>query len=55
MSVAQGDEELELYIQAVHDNNSYDDICSDLDFTDKQQVYNLQRKLVRRIKRQQKR
>ena len=55
MSVAQGDEELELYIQAVHDNNSYDDICSDLGFTDKQQVYNLQRKLVRRIKRQQKR
>ena len=53
MSVAQGDEELELYIQAVHDNNSYDDICSDLGFTDKHQVYNMQRKLMRRIKRQQ--
>lgn len=52
-SYTQGDEDLELYIQAVHDNNSNEEICSYLGITDIQQVYNMQRKLKRRIKRQQ--
>lgn len=47
---AKGDEELERYVQAVHDNNSFKDICSQLGIEDKKLVYNLQRKLKRRIK-----
>ena len=47
---AKGDEELERYVQAVHDNNSFKDICSDLGIGDPKHVYNLQRKLKRRIK-----
>ncbi len=51
--LAQGDRDLELYIQAVRDNDSYEDICTYLGFTDIRQVYNMQRKLMRRIKSQQ--
>lgn len=47
---AKGDDELELYVQAVHDNSSFKDICSDLGIADIKQVYSLQRKLKRRIK-----
>ena len=50
MEAAKGDDELELYVQAVHDNDSFKDICSDLGISDRKQVYNLQRKLKRRIK-----
>lgn len=50
MEAAKGDDELELYVQAIHDNNSFKDVCSDLGISDRKQVYNLQRKLKRRIK-----
>lgn len=50
MAAAKGDDELELYVQAVHDNNSFKDICSNLGISDPKLVYNLQRKLKRRIK-----
>jgi hypothetical protein len=46
---AEGDLELELYVQAVYDCNSFEEICEDLGIADRQHVYNLQRKLKRRI------
>ena len=49
LEAAKGDDELELYVQAVYNYNSFKDICSDLGISDRKQVYNLQRKLKRRI------
>ena len=46
---ANGDMELELYVQAIHDCNSFEEICEDLGIADRQYIYNLQRKLKRRI------
>ena len=46
---ALGDEELELYVKAVHRCNTFDEVCSEMGGSDKKYIYNLQRKLKRRI------
>ena len=46
---ALGDEELESYVKAVHTCNTFDEVCSYMGISDKKYIYNLQRKLKRRI------
>ena len=46
---AHGDKELESYVKAVHRCNTFDEVCSEMGISDKKYIYNLQRKLKRRI------
>ena len=46
---ALGDDELESYVKAVHRCNTFDEVCSEMGISDKKYIYNLQRKLKRRI------
>lgn len=46
---ALGDEELESYVKAIHRCNTFDEVCSEMGISDKKYIYNLQRKLKRRI------
>ena len=46
---AHGDKELESYVKAVHRCNTFDEVCSEMGISNKKYIYNLQRKLKRRI------
>ena len=46
---ALGDEELESYVKAIHRCNTFDEVCSEMGISNKKYIYNLQRKLKRRI------
>lgn len=46
---AHGDKELESYVKAVHRCNTFDEVCSEMGISEKKYIYNLQRKLKRRI------